>query len=127
MPLCSLHICRVGGGCWLADGLWQGVWVLIEYRGRAPQVAPSSCLAPTAVVMENAPREVGGYVAAARIVAWTGRDYGWELTESPGIRDSAGAVRVGLVHCNDRSDVGCLPEAVAGLDGNRECCGDLPG
>ena len=32
-----------------------------------------------------------------------------------------------LVRYNDPSDVDCLPEAVADLDGNRESCGDLPG
>jgi hypothetical protein len=31
------------------------------------------------------------------------------------------------VRYNDPSDVDCLPEAVADLDGNRESCGDLPG
>jgi len=70
---------------------------------------------------------LAGYLAARRINAWSGHNYVWELTESPGIRDSGRAVRVGLVHCNDRSDVDCLPEAVANLDGNREPCGDLPG
>ena len=79
------------------------------------------------VVMENAPREVAEYLAAHRIHAWNGHNYAWELTESPGIRDSGSAVRVGLVHCNDRSDVDCLPEAVADLDDNREPYGDLPG
>jgi selenocysteine lyase/cysteine desulfurase len=79
------------------------------------------------VVMENAPREVAEYLAARRIYAWNGHNYAWELTESPGIRDSGSAVRVGLVRYNDPSDVDCLPGAVADLDGNRESCGDLPG
>jgi hypothetical protein len=39
------------------------------------------------VVMENAPREVAGYLAARGIHAWNGDNYVWELTESPGIRD----------------------------------------
>lgn len=47
------------------------------------------------VVMENAPREVAEYLAAHRIHAWNGHNYAWELTESPGIRDSGSAVRVG--------------------------------
>jgi hypothetical protein len=47
------------------------------------------------VVVENAPREVAGYLAAHRIHAWNGHNYAWELTESPGIRDSGSAVRVG--------------------------------
>jgi hypothetical protein len=47
------------------------------------------------VVMENAPREVAEYLAAHRIHAWNGHNYARELTESPGIRDSGSAVRVG--------------------------------
>lgn len=47
------------------------------------------------VVMENAQREVAGYLAAYRIHAWNGCNYAWELTESLGIRDSGSAVRVG--------------------------------
>jgi carbonic anhydrase/acetyltransferase-like protein (isoleucine patch superfamily) len=34
----------------LADGPWQSVEMLIEHRGRAPQVDPSAYVAPTAVV-----------------------------------------------------------------------------
>jgi hypothetical protein len=78
------------------------------------------------VVMENAPREVAGYLAAHRIHAWNGHNYAWELTESPGIRDS-GSGPGRLVRYSDPSDVDCLPEAVAELDSNRESCGDLPG
>jgi hypothetical protein len=48
-----------------------------------------------AVVMENAPREVAEYLAVHRIHAWNGRNYAWELKESPGIRDSGSAVRAG--------------------------------
>ena len=47
------------------------------------------------VVTESAPREVAGYLAAPGIHAWNGHNYAWELTESPGIRDSGSAVRVG--------------------------------
>jgi hypothetical protein len=79
------------------------------------------------VVMGNAPREVAEFLAARRINAWSGHNYAWELTGSPGIRDSGSAVRAGSVRCSDRSDADCLPEAVADLDGNRESCGDLPG
>jgi selenocysteine lyase/cysteine desulfurase len=79
------------------------------------------------VVMEDAPRGVAEYLAAGRINAWSCHNYAWELTESPGIRDSGSAVRVGLVRYTDPPDVDCLPEAVADLDGNREPCGGLPG
>jgi hypothetical protein len=79
------------------------------------------------VVMGNAPREVAEFLAVRRINAWSGRNYAREVTGSPGIRGSGSAVRAGLVRCSDRSGAGCLPEAVADLDGDRECCGDLPG
>jgi selenocysteine lyase/cysteine desulfurase len=40
-----------------------------------------------------------------------------ELTGALGIRDAGGAVRAGLVHYNDRSDVDRLLEGVAELGG----------
>jgi hypothetical protein len=79
------------------------------------------------VVMGNAPREVAEFFAARRINAWSGHNYAWELTGSLGIRGSGSALRAGLVRCSDRSGADCLPEAIADLDGDRECCGDLPG
>jgi len=79
------------------------------------------------VVTGNAPREVAEFLAARRIDAWSGHNDGWELTGSLGIRGSGSAGRVGLVRCSDRSDADCVPEAVADLDGDRECCGGLPG
>ena len=48
---------------------------------------------------------------------WNGHNYAWELTGALGIRDSGGAVRAGLVHYNDRSDVDRLLAAVAELAG----------
>src|SRR5579872_5219514 len=38
------------GGYGLTDGPWQSVGMLIEHRGKTPQVDPSACVAPTAVV-----------------------------------------------------------------------------
>jgi selenocysteine lyase/cysteine desulfurase len=46
---------------------------------------------------------------------WDGDNYAWELTGALGIRDSGCAVRAGLVHYNDDSDVSRLLEAVAEL------------
>ena len=79
------------------------------------------------VVIGNAPRDVAEYLAAHRIHAWNGHNYAWELTESPGIRDSVERGPGRLVRYNVPSDVDCLPGAVADLDGNREPYGDLPG
>jgi selenocysteine lyase/cysteine desulfurase len=48
---------------------------------------------------------------------WSGDNYAWELAGVLHIRDSGGAVRAGVVHYNDESDVNRLLEAVAELAG----------
>jgi len=63
------------------------------------------------------PRAVAEHLAERRINVWSGHNYAWEATAVLGIRDSGGAVRAGLVHYNDRSDVDRLLEAVAELTG----------
>ena len=60
-------------------------------------------------------REVAQFLASRRINVWSGHCYAWELTGALGIRDTGGAVRAGLVHYNDRSDVDRLLAAVAEL------------
>ena len=62
----------------------------------------------------TAPQRVAEHLAARRVNVWSGHSYAWEATGALGIRDS-GAVRAGLVHYNDRSDVDRLLEAVAEL------------
>ncbi len=61
------------------------------------------------------PRQVAERLAARRVNVWNGHNYAWELTGALGIRDAGSAVRAGLVHYNDESDVTRLLEAVAGL------------
>jgi cysteine desulfurase family protein (TIGR01976 family) len=61
------------------------------------------------------PRQVAEHLASRRINVWNGDNYAWELTGALGIRDSGCAVRAGLVHYNDDSDVARLLEAVAEL------------
>ena len=61
------------------------------------------------------PREVAEHLASRRVNVWSGHSYAWELTGALGLRDSGGAVRSGLVHYNDRSDVDRLLEAIAEL------------
>ncbi|HEX5190008.1 MAG TPA: cysteine desulfurase-like protein [Streptosporangiaceae bacterium] len=61
------------------------------------------------------PREVASHLASRRINVWNGDNYAWELTGALGIRDSGCAVRAGLVHYNDDSDVSRLLGAVAEL------------
>jgi cysteine desulfurase family protein (TIGR01976 family) len=63
------------------------------------------------------PAQVAAHLAKRRINVWNGHNYAWELTGVLGIRDSGCAVRAGLVHYNDESDVSRLLEAVAELGG----------
>jgi cysteine desulfurase family protein (TIGR01976 family) len=61
------------------------------------------------------PRRVAEHLAARRVNVWNGHNYAWELTGALAIRDAGSAVRAGLVHYNDRSDVDRLLEGVAEL------------
>lgn len=67
-------------------------------------------------VAGRTPLEVARHLAARGVNVWNGHNYAWELTAVLGIRDAGSAVRAGLVHYNDRSDVDRLLEGVAGLD-----------
>jgi cysteine desulfurase family protein (TIGR01976 family) len=68
-------------------------------------------------VTGRTPVEVAAHLAERRVNVWSGHNYAWELTAALGIRDSGSAVRAGLVHYNDRSDVDRLLGAVAELAG----------
>lgn len=61
------------------------------------------------------PGEVAEHCARARVNVWNGHNYAWELTGALGIRERGSAVRAGLVHYNDRSDVDRLLEVVSSL------------
>jgi cysteine desulfurase family protein (TIGR01976 family) len=63
------------------------------------------------------PAQVAAHLAEARVNVWNGHNYAWELTGVLCIRDSGSAVRAGLVHYNDRSDVDRLLASVAELAG----------
>jgi cysteine desulfurase family protein (TIGR01976 family) len=63
------------------------------------------------------PAQAAAHLAQARVNVWNGHNYAWELTGVLGIRDAGSAVRAGLVHYNDRSDVDRLLAAVADLAG----------
>jgi cysteine desulfurase family protein (TIGR01976 family) len=65
----------------------------------------------------RSPAEVAAHLAAARVNVWDGHNYAWEITGALGIRDTGSAVRAGLVHYNDRSDVDRLLASVAELAG----------
>jgi selenocysteine lyase/cysteine desulfurase len=61
------------------------------------------------------PHQVAEHLASRKINVWNGHNYAWEVTGVLGIRDSGSAVRAGLVHYNDASDVARLLAAVAEL------------
>ena len=61
------------------------------------------------------PDQGAKHLADRKINVWSGHNYAWELTGALGIRDSGCAVRAGLVHYNDESDVTRLLESVADL------------
>jgi selenocysteine lyase/cysteine desulfurase len=68
-------------------------------------------------VAGHSPAEVAAHLARRQVNVWSGHNYAWELTGKLGIRDKGGAVRAGLVHYNDRSDVDRLLAGVAELTG----------
>jgi len=61
------------------------------------------------------PDQVAARLAEAGVNVWSGDNYAWELAGVLGLRETGGAVRAGLVHYNDDSDVDRLLDAVAGL------------
>ncbi len=65
----------------------------------------------------HTPAEAAAHLASRRVNVWHGDNYAWELTAVLGIRDSGSAIRAGLVHYNDRSDVDRLLAGVAELAG----------
>ncbi|WP_326609309.1 cysteine desulfurase-like protein [Streptomyces scopuliridis] len=71
-------------------------------------------------VAGRTPREVSERLAARGVNVWDGHCYAWELAGALGLRDTGGAVRAGLVHYNDRSDVDRLLAAVAELACTKE-------
>ena len=66
-------------------------------------------------VAGHTPRQVAEHLASRKVNVWSGHNYAWELTGVLGIRESGSAVRAGLVHYNDESEVTRLLEAVAEL------------
>jgi selenocysteine lyase/cysteine desulfurase len=85
--------------------------------GHVTTYGKAASRAPTAyfTVAGRTPGDVARHLAERRVNVWSGHNYAWELTGALGIRDSGGAVRAGLVHYNDRSDVDRLLAAVAEL------------
>jgi selenocysteine lyase/cysteine desulfurase len=68
-------------------------------------------------VAGRTPLQVAEHLAARRVNVWNGHNYAWELTGALGIRDAGSAVRAGLVHYNDRSEVARFLDGVDQLAG----------
>jgi cysteine desulfurase family protein (TIGR01976 family) len=90
----------------LVSGL--GAMGHVNVYGGAPLRAPTAAFN----VAGRRPGEVARHLAERRVNVWNGDNYAWELAGVLGIRDGGGAVRVGVVHYNDSSDVERLLEAV---------------
>jgi len=90
----------------LVAGL-EAIEGVITY-GKAPDRAPTTCFNISGL----SPHDVAEELARRRVNVWSGDNYAWELAGVLGIRDSGGAVRAGVVHYNDQSDVDRLLEAV---------------
>ena len=73
--------------------------------------------APTAYfnVTGKAPGAVAAALGERGVNVWSGDNYAYELVRALGLAGSGGAVRAGLVHYNDDSDVDRLLSAVAAL------------
>jgi cysteine desulfurase family protein (TIGR01976 family) len=92
----------------MLDGLRaiDGVTVHGWPRDRAPTVMFS--------VAGHTPEEVAEALAREQVAVWHGNYYAWELERFLGL-EPAGAVRAGVVHYNDESDVRRLIDAVGAL------------
>ena len=95
----------------LLDGL--GAMDKVTLYGKAARRTATAYF----TVAGRTPAEVAAHLADRKVNVWNGHNYAWELTGVLGIRDAGSAVRAGLVHYNDRSDVDRLLAAVAGLAG----------
>jgi selenocysteine lyase/cysteine desulfurase len=95
----------------LLDGL--GAMAKVTLYGKAPRRTATAYF----TVAGRSPVEVATQLAGRKVNVWSGHNYAWELTGVLGIRDTGSAVRAGLVHYNDRSDVDRLLAAVAEIAG----------
>ena len=94
----------------LAGGLAELEQVTLY--GKAARRAPTAFFSVAGV----APRAVAEHLAARGVNVWDGDNYAYELCTALGLEPD-GAVRAGLVHYNDASDVDRLLEGVASLAG----------
>ena len=82
----------------------------VTLYGKAARRAPTAFFSVAGV----APRAVAEHLAARGVNVWDGDNYAYELCTALGLEPD-GAVRAGLVHYNDASDVDRLLEGIADL------------
>jgi cysteine desulfurase family protein (TIGR01976 family) len=82
----------------------------VTLHGKAARRAPTAFFGVAGVT----PRAVAEELAARGVNVWDGDNYAYELCTALGLEPD-GAVRAGLVHYNDASDVDRLLEGVASL------------
>lgn len=82
----------------------------VTLYGKAARRAPTAFFS----VAGRAPRAVAEHLAARGVNVWDGDNYAYELCTALGLEPD-GAVRAGLVHYNDASDVDRFLEGVADL------------
>jgi cysteine desulfurase family protein (TIGR01976 family) len=83
----------------------------VTLHGAAARRAPTAFF----TVAGCTPRQAAARLAEAGVNVWSGDNYAWELAGVLGLRSSGGAVRAGLVHYNDESDVDRLLATVAAM------------
>ena len=83
----------------------------VTLYGKAARRTPTAYF----TVSGRSPSAVAEALAARGVNVWNGHNYAYELVKSLGLLSSGGAVRAGLVHYNDDSDVERLLSAVADL------------
>ena len=82
----------------------------VTLHGKAARRAPTAFFSVAGVT----PRAAAEYLASRRVNVWDGDNYAYELCTALGLEPD-GAVRAGLVHYNDATDVDRLLEGVAEL------------
>jgi cysteine desulfurase family protein (TIGR01976 family) len=92
----------------LFDGL--GGMSHVSLYGKAARRAPTAFF----TVSGASPAAVAAHCASRGVNVWNGDNYAWELCTVLGL-EPEGAVRAGLVHYNDETDVDRLLSAVAEL------------
>jgi cysteine desulfurase family protein (TIGR01976 family) len=98
------------------EGLFAGLLAGLDGMEHVTTYGKAASRTATAyfTVAGHTPDQVAEHLARRRVNVWSGDNYAYELTGALGLRPLC-AVRAGLVHYNDDSDVVRLLDAVAEL------------